>query len=117
MSAAASPDRDWRRLEADDGLLLRAVTMDDAERVLAVHGDPRVYTLDPADLHRNVRQSREFLRPHVQHWASYGFGYWAVLVPRPMWEGGRQAPEISTATACSRAWAASAITRWRGSER
>src|SRR5690606_26993819 len=33
-------------------------------------------------------QSREFLRPHVQHWASYGFGYWAVLVPRPMWEEG-----------------------------
>lgn len=85
---AAQPTPTWNRLESADGLLLRAVTLGDAQEVFAIHGDPRVYELDPAHLHRDVRQSREFLRPQVQHWAAYGFGYWAVLVPREMWEEG-----------------------------
>jgi RimJ/RimL family protein N-acetyltransferase len=85
---ATEPLRAWNRLENADGILLRAVTMGDAEEVFAIHGDPRVYELDPDHRHRDVRHSREFLRPQVQHWAAYGFGYWAVLVPRELWEDG-----------------------------
>lgn len=78
----------WARIGDDDGLLLRAVAPADAAGVLAVHGDPEVYVLDPHERHADLAQSVEFVAPIVAHWATHGFGYWTVLVPRSWWPGG-----------------------------
>jgi ribosomal-protein-alanine N-acetyltransferase len=78
----------WEYVDRGDGLLLRALSPADADGVLAVHGDPRVYELDPHERHPNVEHSRRFLAPLREHWTRFGFGYWAVLVPRAWWPGG-----------------------------
>lgn len=78
----------WRRIEHPDGLLLRELLPDDVEGVFAVHGDPRVYELDPDATHLDLAQSRAFLAPQLEHWRAHGFGYWSVLVPRDVWPDG-----------------------------
>ncbi|ACQ79224.1 acetyltransferase [Beutenbergia cavernae DSM 12333] len=81
-------DGGWQRVDAGDGVLLRRVRAADAPGVLAVHGDPRVYALDPHETHRDLAHSRRFLEPMLRHWARHGFGYWAVLVPLDWWPDG-----------------------------
>ena len=73
----------WQRVDLDDGLSLRRVVTADAPGVLAVHGDPAVYVHDPDEVHPDLAHSQRFLEPMLQHWDDHGFGYWAVLVPRP----------------------------------
>ncbi len=80
--------RPWRRIEHDDGVVFREVTLADVEGVFIVHSDPRVYELDPHLAHRSLTASREFLLPYIAHWETHGFGYWAVLVPRRLWPDG-----------------------------
>jgi RimJ/RimL family protein N-acetyltransferase len=82
----------WTYIE-DNGLLLRTLLPADAEGVLAVHGDPRVYTLDPHERHPDLAHSRRFITPMIEHWATHGFGYWTVLVPRTWWPAGDPGPE------------------------
>jgi ribosomal-protein-alanine N-acetyltransferase len=82
----------WTCIE-DDGLLLRTLLPPDAEGVLAVHGDPRVYTLDPHERHADLAHSQRFIAPMIEHWATHGFGYWTVLVPRTWWPAGVPGPE------------------------
>lgn len=71
----------WHRTDTSDGLRLRAPTTADAAGVLGVHGDPRVYTLDPHEAHVDLAHSARFLEPILTHWATHGFGYWVVLGP------------------------------------
>ena len=90
-AALRGSSRDWwARIEVDApaGVLLRAMVPQDADGVLAVHGDPRVYTLDPHETHPNVEHSRTFIAPMLAHWKQHGFGYWAVLVPPDWWPAG-----------------------------
>ncbi len=69
-------------------MVLRAAASADAAGQLAVHGDPRVYTLDPNETHRDLDHTRRFLAPVLGHWERYGFGYWTVLVPSAWWPDG-----------------------------
>lgn len=65
----------------------------DAAGIFAVHGDPRVWTLDPAERHEDVEDTRRFMQPRLEHWAAHGFGYWTVTVPRAWWTSGVASPE------------------------
>lgn len=85
----------WSRVEVSDGLLLRAVVVNDAEAVLSHHGDPRVYRFDPQETHPDVAFSRRFIVPMVEHWERHGFGYWSVLVPHSWWQTGVAGAESS----------------------
>ena len=67
---------------------LRRPVPADAAGVLSVHGDPRVYSLDPELLHRGLGDSEELLASTEHHWQRFGFGYWVVLVPRDWWPDG-----------------------------
>ena len=78
----------WQHLELRDGVLLRELVPDDAEGVLSVHGDSRVYTLDPHERHTDLEHTKRFIAPMVEHWQRHGFGYWTVLVPREWWPAG-----------------------------
>ena len=80
----------WARIEVERpaGVLLREVALQDAHGVLAVHGDPRVYTLDPHETHPHLEHSRTFLAPMLDHWRRHRFGYWSVLAPRNWWPAG-----------------------------
>jgi ribosomal-protein-alanine N-acetyltransferase len=60
--------------------------------VLSVHGDPRVYSLDPDLVHADLAMSAEFLVPTLEHWVRHGFGYWTVLVPAAWWPAGATGP-------------------------
>jgi RimJ/RimL family protein N-acetyltransferase len=82
----------WERVDAGDGVVLRRVLPQDAAGVLAVHGDPRVYELDPDLTHTDLATSAAFLEPLVAHWEEHGFGFWSVLVPTTWWPGGAPAP-------------------------
>jgi [ribosomal protein S5]-alanine N-acetyltransferase len=81
----------WERVDLGDGVIVRRVTPADAAGVLAVHGDPRVYELDPELTHADLAASEAFLLPVVQHWDEHGFGLWSVLVPRSWWPDGEAA--------------------------
>lgn len=72
----------WHRIDIADGLQLRAPIAADAAGVLAVHGDPRVYSLDPHERHVDLAHSDRFLAPILEHWATHDFGYWTVLGPK-----------------------------------
>ncbi len=73
-------------------MLLRRPDAGDAAGVLAVHGDPRVYSLDLDLLHKDLAMSAEFLIPLVEHWDRFGFGYWTVLAPGAWWPAGSAGP-------------------------
>jgi ribosomal-protein-alanine N-acetyltransferase len=47
----------WHHLEADNRVLLRELPPADAAGVLSVHGDARVYTLDPHETHRDLARA------------------------------------------------------------
>lgn len=81
----------WERIGLGDGVLLRRVLPGDAAGVLAVHGDPRTYELDPQLVHADLVASEQFLAPAVQHWAEHGFGFWSVLVSPSWWPEGEPA--------------------------
>lgn len=78
----------WTHVDAGAGVLLRAVDRSDAAGVFAVHGDARVYALDPQETHTSVAHSQRFIAPMTSHWAEHGFGYWTVLLPHGAWEDG-----------------------------
>ncbi len=78
----------WERVDVGDGAVLCRVVPEDAAGVLAVHGDTRVYELDPDLVHADLAASQDFLAPAVEHWAEHGFGFWTVLVPSRWWPGG-----------------------------
>lgn len=80
------------KIDAGDGVLLRKPVAADIPGVLAVHGDPRVYELDPHETQSTVEDAARFLDPILRHWREHGFGYWTVLVPRDWWAGGEPAP-------------------------
>lgn len=65
---------------------------EDAPGVLAVHGDPRVYELDPHEAQRDLADAERFLAPILRHWDEWGFGYWTVLVDRELWPDGIPGP-------------------------
>jgi ribosomal-protein-alanine N-acetyltransferase len=93
--AAGSPGPYWwARADAGDGVLLRRPEETDAAGVLSVHGDARVYALDPDLVHTDLAMSAEFLVPTLDHWATHGFGYWMVLVPAVWWPPGATGPII-----------------------
>ena len=88
----AAPGGRWERVDAGDGVVLRRVVAADAAGVLAVHGDPRVYELDPDLTHPDLAASARFLAPALEHWDEHGFGFWSVLVPTAWWPHGAPAP-------------------------
>jgi RimJ/RimL family protein N-acetyltransferase len=94
LSAAAGPGRPgwWARSDPGDGVLLRRPEEADAAGVLSVHGDPRVYSFDPVEVHTDLAMAATFLVPTLDHWARHGFGYWTVLVPATWWSAGVTGP-------------------------
>ena len=62
----------WARVDAGDGVVLRRPVPDDAPGVLSVHGDPRVYELDPHLVHTDPTVAQEFLAPPLEHWEREG---------------------------------------------
>jgi len=103
----------WRHVELENGVLLRELALDDAAGVLSVHGDSRVYTLDPHEIHRDLAHSSGFIAPMIVHWRRHGFGYWTVLVPRDWWPEGVPGDLPGDSPGCTPAWAASTTTRSR----
>lgn len=81
-------------LELPTGVLLRRPVATDVPALLAVHGDPAAYQLDPDDRHTDADFTARWLAPIIKHWDVHGFGYWTVLVPQQCWPGG----PVGTAT-------------------
>ncbi len=75
-------------LELPTGVLLRKPVADDVPALLAVHGDPAAYELDPQERHLDADHTTRWLVPIIAHWDLHGFGYWTVLVPREWWPKG-----------------------------
>ncbi len=50
--------------------------------MFAVHGDPATNPHNPAGPDPDLAASEEKLRSMMQHWETYGFGYWAVTLPQ-----------------------------------
>ena len=90
--AISADSLDPTRVDAGDGVLLRRPHAGDAAGVFAVHGDPRVYSLDLDLLHQDLAMSAEFLVPLLEHWDRFGFGYWTVLAPAAWWPAGAAGP-------------------------
>ena len=90
MSSVPIPDP--THVEAANGVLLRRPGTADVPGVLSVHGDPRVYVLDPHETQRDASDTARFLAPMLAHWQRHGFGYWSVLVPTSWWPEGVDDP-------------------------
>lgn len=61
-------------------LVLRRLQIGDGPAMFAVHGDPATYRYSPATPHPDLATSEEMLRSCIQHWETYGFGYWAAIL-------------------------------------
>ena len=83
---------DRERVDAGEGVLLRRPVPQDAEGVLVVHGDPRVYEHDPHETQTDLAAARAFLVEPLAHWSRHGVGYWTVLVPSTWWPDGVPGP-------------------------
>lgn len=59
-------------------LILRRLQSGDGPAMFMVHGDPATNQYNPAGPHRNLATSERTLQRWLQHWETYGFGYWAV---------------------------------------
>lgn len=63
-----------------DRLILREITLEDAQRIFDLNADPEVvrYTSDPA--FKNVDEVRELIKNNIQYqYRTYGIGRWAVI--------------------------------------
>jgi [ribosomal protein S5]-alanine N-acetyltransferase len=80
------------RIDDPGPLRLRRPLVADIPGILAVHSDPQVYSLDPAERHPDAEYTAEWLRPMIEHWDRFGFGYWTVLVPADWIPGGVPGP-------------------------
>jgi RimJ/RimL family protein N-acetyltransferase len=69
----------WARVQTTR-LFLRRLQPTDGPAMFAVHGDPATYHYSPAVPHPDLATSEEMLRGCLQHWETYGFGYWAVTL-------------------------------------
>ncbi len=69
-------------------VVLRRPTAGDLPGLLAVHGNPKVYELDPQETHTDLEHTRRWIAPILEHWDRHGFGYWTILVPHPWWPEG-----------------------------
>lgn len=65
-----------------DRLVLRRLQSEDGSAMFAVHGDPATNQYNPAGPDPDLAASEERLRSMVEHWETYGFGYWAVTLPQ-----------------------------------
>jgi ribosomal-protein-alanine N-acetyltransferase len=63
-------------------LMLRRLRAEDGPAMFAVHGDPATNQHNPAGPDADLAASEARLRSMMQHWESYGFGYWAVTLPQ-----------------------------------
>ncbi len=58
-------------------LLLRRVTPDDVDAMIAIHADPDVVRFRPEGV-SSPGESRQVFSSWLDHWAEFGFGYWAI---------------------------------------
>ena len=60
-------------------LVLRRLTPADVESVVALHADPLAVRFRPEGVNPPER-SRQLFSAWLDHWAEFGYGYWAVEV-------------------------------------
>jgi ribosomal-protein-alanine N-acetyltransferase len=63
-------------------LVLLRLRLADGAAMFAIHGDPATNLFNPHGPHPDLATSEEMLRECLQHWETYGFGYWAVTFPQ-----------------------------------
>ncbi len=63
-------------------LILRRLRDGDGPAMFVVHGDPATNLYNPTGPDANLATSEESLQRWLLHWKEYGFGYWAVMLPR-----------------------------------
>jgi ribosomal-protein-alanine N-acetyltransferase len=63
-------------------LLLRRLRAADGPDYFAVQGDPLTNQYNPAGPDADLAASEKILEMLRQHWESYGFGYWAAVIPQ-----------------------------------
>jgi [ribosomal protein S5]-alanine N-acetyltransferase len=61
-----------------DRLVLRAPQLSDAHAVFAIDGDPQTNRFNPTGPYRSLDQSVRRLQRWLDHWRTYGFGYWVI---------------------------------------
>jgi ribosomal-protein-alanine N-acetyltransferase len=62
-----------------DRLLLRTLTLDDAEALLTVSGDPEVMRFLGGIPDQTIEDVHKRVQRTLAHYERYGFGYWAVI--------------------------------------
>jgi RimJ/RimL family protein N-acetyltransferase len=77
MTQVSEGDRPERL--ATSRLVLREVTPDDAEPMAELHADPDATRYRPEGV-SSPEHSRQLFSSWLDHWAEFGFGYWAVEV-------------------------------------
>lgn len=62
-------------------LVLRKVTPADVDAMIAIHADPDVVRFRPEGA-SPPDESRQLFASWLDHWAEFGFGYWAIELAR-----------------------------------
>jgi RimJ/RimL family protein N-acetyltransferase len=58
-------------------LVLRRVVPADVDAMIAIHADPEVVRFRPEGV-SSPAESRQLFSAWLDHWAEFGFGYWAI---------------------------------------
>jgi RimJ/RimL family protein N-acetyltransferase len=62
-------------------LVLRKLTPDDVDAMIAIHADPDVVRFRPEGV-STPDDSRQLFASWLDHWDEFGFGYWAIELAR-----------------------------------
>lgn len=59
-------------------LTYRKPEMSDSDRIFEIYSNPQTQRFNPAGPMKTIDQAKELLSTWIEHWAKYGFGWWAI---------------------------------------